>query len=497
MKRTLEYDVEPTTTSATNNLLSLADLPDDILKLIINSIPTAYKMLIQITCHKMTKFLIPFIPMDNRTLSLVGFGRSWGNTEKNINVLSESLIEAGDLVLFKKQKGEGRANGISPRYLSKAAKYGQLEFLSFLCKNAFGVWSLGFGNWKSLQKLMTAGAAKNGHIHILKWLKSRSWLVKISGRSILKNGHLTTFHWMYEKKKIKGKCFGSGELCTLAAKWSDLAFLKWLMDQGDVLSEGALRAVGKTGNVALLETLFGLMEHATLFNNDDDYSEVALEYGTSQILENLTAQRIFRPTETKRSKHWLSIVVRGGRLENLIWLLQKGCDADYVKIIKRAIRHNHFHLVTWVLESLGGPKGTTNITKLFDAPTQAKFGSRLVKYGTIQMAELFETHGFSWQDRKIAHSTVPIEIDYIIKVDILIFACERGAITDETALFRSALHLGAKANFGFLKWGAQTKRPTFTKMIEYCRQYKEIYHNEHGAYRDSLKTLKDSFGICI
>jgi len=202
--------------------------------------------------------------------------------------------------------------------------------------------------------------------------------------------------------------------------------------------------------------------------------EIVMQYGSVTLLNNLAARGILRPV----TLDWYYDAARSGKIENLNWLVQQNCPMDPTEIILRAIKRDHICVMEWVFGLLtntnphNGPNHRSFTKKELDTILDDEYiYIHAMEYGTLSMVKWMHSHGFTFQDRLIgadlSHVIIGSHKAKCFRTDVLMFIAESGACINELHIFYAA---ASQPIMDLLKWGAQTRRPAFLKMVKEIRK---------------------------
>jgi len=232
------------------------------------------------------------------------------------------------------------------------------------------------------------------------------------------------------------------------------------------------------GNMTLLQIIYKYFVET--FTSDRlglsacPYAQIAVQYGSTEIMDIMAKRGLIQPCDAD----WISVAVKGGHLENMIWLCERlGCVPYYGSIMVKAIEHDHIHIMEWLLTV------ESNLFGQFDddVVAQDRICNHLVGRGTVKMVKWCEAHGFSWKGRDIR-----IEDTSFITgrgPEVFIFLCENGMrVSNESEIFAADLHHVANMTMmcfsllsngpddRLLEWGARTKKPAFINLVKSVRE---------------------------
>jgi len=495
------------TSISKTKVLSLVDLPDDILKIIMDIVPVAYKILVRLTCNKMLKFLV-----SSFRVNLNQFGSKINLDGVLLRILNHGFIAMGDIRLFVKQDRQLCLNLWKPCYFTfamMAIQYGQLDILKYLWSDKqvrpfFMDQDWEFDYEMDYREAFSYHAAIHEHIHILKWLKERGILSeKMHGVRLLENGGLAAFRWLHENHRIFAP-FGLGCLSRAAAPSADLSFFQWLKEKGEPIGLLALQKLVEFRNADFLESVYDLLQpsDAVEVQTESGYynllqpneitkaqmAEIAVEYGTVRLLEKLVKQDILHISD-ESNPLWIYRAIKGGRLENLIWLSKRGCEIHIGTSILDAINYDRVHIMELLLGLMD------KSSEQLDDEVRSEIYHNLLTDGTPPMCDCLNSHGFFRKNKNPdwgVMSFAPVDSP---QLNILIYLCESNVGIDEDHLFRQLMHLWVPDDeiSGVLTWGAQTKRPSFVKLIEQFRQ--EMSTSAKPPMVDNILEFAKMFGI--
>jgi hypothetical protein len=191
--------------------------------------------------------------------------------------------------------------------LSRAARGGQLEQLSWLCAQGC-VWEPCKGDGED----PCSSAAEGGHMAVLLWLYANGCPWDASTCNAAWGGHLAVLQWLHEKGLFRA----AGDLHKSAAEGRHVLVLQWLDANGFPCDEMTWYAALENGHLDVVQWL-----HAKV--KDDPWA------GSCLWDEDECMAAAF-----------------GGHLDVLQWLHASGCPWDS-QVCSLAAAHGHEAVLDW------------------------------------------------------------------------------------------------------------------------------------------------------
>ena len=257
----------------------------------------------------------------------------------------------------------GYSNGTLYRALACAEGAGHLEIVKWF--NSINCKSYSLDN-----------AAKNGHIHVMKWLFDEikieptdrtmfiaadnghfeivKWLNEYLENYIsseykqkameyaAKNGHLNIVKWLYEKQTKP-----TFNAILLSAKYGHLHVLKWLYENIDPNIVGRIESdmidvIAQHGHLHVLKWLDENDENAEIEECTSISAEYAAANGHSDVIKWLYEKKIDITPKV------FIYAAEYGYMDIIKWLYEKTDKCDIVATMKAAKDNGHMHLHRWL-----------------------------------------------------------------------------------------------------------------------------------------------------
>ena len=273
--------------------------------------------------------------------------------------------KSGNLDLFQQLKNQGYP--FNRKSCQIAAEFGHLNIIQWIVQE-IQVWKEEaqetYEEW--LEQIICVGAAKNGHLHILKAMPQEVWM-GYAFKSALSNGQIEILNWLEDKGHIDADVdaldysaeshdsilwltdkfnlqwrWNSKVMCK-AAKAGDLNVIKFLRGKNCSWNASVCAAAAENGHFDVLKYLH---ENGCPWNSTTmDY---AAHHGDLQVVQWLI--------ENKCPYNTISLMefaVKGGNLALIKWIQSKLKISfqEESTLCTTAILHKHWNVLRWLLDS--------------------------------------------------------------------------------------------------------------------------------------------------
>lgn len=327
--------------------LTIFDLPNECLELILNFLDQASQTIARFVCSQWNLLIIQ---KKSQPFDLLNFIIILKKSVPNDNFLKllvwtkENGCSCNDFIVYFKEVMDDKNYG---EIFSGTDKFNHTNIIHKLAIRAIELDNLEFLEWAHqtgfpLIDQLSEIAAFTGHLKILQWLVDHHRIINdrtfISG---IKGKQLEILQFLNDKVN-----HSSIKFCDCAAFYGRLEILQWLQENGylfDIISISQLAAEG--GHLKILKWLFdgnGSIEKTSYF--------YAAKTGQIKILEWLNENDSFMNIHDYC--HWITCIISAytGQFETLKWLHQIGCHLG-IDTVYAAKEGNHPEIIKWLEEN--------------------------------------------------------------------------------------------------------------------------------------------------
>lgn len=259
------------------------------------------------------------------------------------HIVPTRAVQRGHFEVLKWSQKVGVLCPLHTVVFSKAAAFGNIDIMNYL-------WKISC----PYDEHLCSKAARNGHLHILKWARSQNPPIQWDEYTFInavKYGDEEILNWLYLEK-----CPWNESTCEAAAKAGNLHLLKWLRNLKCQWDERTCSGASSSGNIKILKW-------ARSQNPPCPWStetcRLAAKYGYIEIL------RWSRMCEDPCP--WDALVASSaaanGRIEVVKWLLsgaEPRCPFDQY-LWKSALIGRHVDILIWLRENSFTPNDIMHV----------------------------------------------------------------------------------------------------------------------------------------
>ncbi len=269
--------------------------------------------------------------------------------------------------------------------LGKAAGAGSIEIMEWLCAYLKDRFSSSL-TWPRVAYIR---AAENGHLHVLRWLRSRErypdWDSGVCDAAI-SSGNIEPISWLRSQDP---PCpWGYYISFDSPAARGDIAMIKWMMDNGAPcrLTKELTQLAAMRGKLDMLKWLRGMNPPCPW---NEQVCEQAAYFGHLDVLKWGRSQTPPAPWNASVC----AAAARGGHLGVLQWLRTQNppCPIDVYQAYARAVDNQNLDIIGWLLLKERDP----NFPEMFDEMVRIT-----IERGTLEMLELLVNAGSSMRMNK-------------------------------------------------------------------------------------------------
>jgi hypothetical protein len=223
--------------------------------------------------------------------------------------------------LYKKYLGDN--------YYHNIGASGNLEIVEWI------IGKLSRYESKLFYQIIYGGAAENGKLHVLKWLKNNNVKGYNKNKWICKNAaignQLDCLKWAREN----GNPWNNAEMCKIAARNGNLEMFEWLISNGCIYSGEVSKEAANYGNLNILEWI---KEKGYALDNI---------CGSAAWGGHLEIVKWGVENHCKLNCGVISSAATNGHLEIIKWARSQGCGWNSDACAQTVV-HNHLDILKWL-----------------------------------------------------------------------------------------------------------------------------------------------------